>query len=545
MNIIQKQKHVLRTLSLIAIAILALTSAAAQYTLGEHDGATYRVDGVDYNVEVFVIGEEQGQLVAKLRVNGEITQPLRLGDTAQIASGEIISISAIDSQQVSIDFAGQHITTTRDLTALCRDVPEHRALACQDDYNTIRLRIGNPPEAGSEGIAVASLRTFEHKNTAYEVQVKDITYTHTELWVNGELFAIKPYEMRQLTDGSRIQLLGQDRHKKIAYIQLFTAPSAQRSASQDGFPYSMMQNNQFIASVVVGDRAPSTDVIAATDIMSSVQKKIPNTRTGLSKLASEITRLGNLLSIGTPCDNPITAKITGVNDCHFGLLPGQGYIGFYTHNNAQQVVVSGYSPKEVRIAARALAHWKHQPGQAFIIEGTLDQPSVRPVDLKRSDNTRSPTQPPGEGEQLTPPSLPDDSYHLRLQTGWNLVSLPGKLVKFKQSTCSKKPVAFVYLKDGRSVGLKEAEEILGNNLRTYLAEHAFWIYSFTECEQPVLLEEYTPTLSLELSWNMIPNKDTPCTDKEYWWDTHKQQWTMQKIEDATARVVKVFEGCTI
>lgn len=533
----------MKKLVIVAIACMLMISAFASDTLSEGHTQTYRIGGEDYEVTVIAISDSAQ---ATIRVNGETLSGLRAGDTFTLSTGEGLTLSAVNAASAQASFGFSNAVThisERDMTPVCRDVPEQRKQRCQDDYKTLRMNNGYPPDPSSEGIATTTPRIFT-TNKEYEVQVKDTTYTHTELWVNGEVFAIAPYEIRQLADGARIQLLAQDFEKKYAYIQIFRAP-LQVTSHDRGFPYSMMQNNKFIASVIVGDNAPSTDVIAATDIMSSVQKKIPNTRTGLSKLASEVTFIGNMLSIGTPCDNPITEEVTGISDCTFGLLPGQGYIGFYNHNNAQQVIVSGYSPEEVRIAARALTNWKHQPGNAFIVEGTLGHPSVRPISLKQA-RAQSPTQPPlEEGTGLTPPSFPGDEHHIALYKGWNLVSLPGRLVEFRPNTCEKKPVAFTYLPDEqRSVSLKDAQNILGENLRSHLAEHAFWIYSFTECEQPVVLEEYAPTIQLTKTWNMIPNIDTPCSEEDYWWNVHDQEWTQQEPDHALARVVKIQEGCT-
>ncbi len=76
---------------------LNLMSGVAAGILGENDEETYIVDGKEYNVELLVISETTagGAGSVKFRINGEITDELRDGETDVLADGTQIGIRDI------------------------------------------------------------------------------------------------------------------------------------------------------------------------------------------------------------------------------------------------------------------------------------------------------------------------------------------------------------------------------------------------------------------------------------------------------------------
>lgn len=142
--------------------------------------------------------------------------------------------------------------------------------------------------------------------------------------------------------------------------------------------------------------------------------------------------------------------------------------------------------------------------------------------------------------QPTPPEFPSEETVIELNRGWNLVSLPGKLVKFSAITKpERKLLSFVYLKDQkRYVTLQQAQKILGNNFREYLAKNAFWIYSYTDFNLKVQIDKQLSYEGLDLrkGWNLVPItedmiggylsdiKGSCFFEKLYLWDAIKQQW---------------------
>jgi hypothetical protein len=64
----------------------------------------------------------------------------------------------------------------------------------------------------------------------------------------------------------------------------------------------------------------------------------------------------------------------------------------------------------------------------------------------------------------SPPFPQQEKFNIDLVKGWNLISLPGRGIGFIQGTCSKKPLAFVYLKNlEKYLSIDDALKLLGND----------------------------------------------------------------------------------
>lgn len=115
----------------------------------------------------------------------------------------------------------------------------------------------------------------------------------------------------------------------------------------------------------------------------------------------------------------------------------------------------------------------------------------------------------GEKPPITPPPFPmEDEVTVKLVPGWNLVSLPGKLVSFSViEKPRKKLLGYIYLKDeGRYATLRQAKEILGEGFNKYLAKNAFWVYSYEDFELNVSVDREVSYYGLTLNrgWNLLP-----------------------------------------
>jgi len=164
----------------------------------------------------------------------------------------------------------------------------------------------------------------------------------------------------------------------------------------------------------------------------------------------------------------------------------------------------------------------------------------------------------------------DDEIKLQLYPGWNLVSLSGnKLTRFIDTTCSErnKLVSFIYIKEqGRYYTLSDAKELLDNDFEEYLSRHAFWVYSYSECELIVGVEKYIGynELSLSEGWNMIPVTEdmvgkqlsevvSNCDfSRVYSWDSQNNEWVKIDLNDVITHkmmykglVVKVNNFCQL
>ena len=162
---------------------------------------------------------------------------------------------------------------------------------------------------------------------------------------------------------------------------------------------------------------------------------------------------------------------------------------------------------------------------------------------------------------IFPPMPSGEETTIKLYNGWNLISLPGKLIEFVELTGAgnKKLLGFVYLpKEKKYVTIKEAQKILGSEFYEHLAKHAFWIYSYDDSELRVKINRNVSYSELELysGWNLLPVtedmvggylEDIKCTcefEKLYRWIAVDQEW--EKItEEYTFRQSELNYGIAI
>ncbi len=131
-------------------------------------------------------------------------------------------------------------------------------------------------------------------------------------------------------------------------------------------------------SLVIGNQGKSTDVLAAMNIMTKLQEQFPQTPP-VTKLFTEYTG-GNVIAIGSPCDNPLVAQITGITACDFNLQEGQGYIGFYRQGGQINAVITGATEQDIVLASAGLSKLTKlniNSRPALIVEGTIQQPQYR------------------------------------------------------------------------------------------------------------------------------------------------------------------------
>ncbi|NQV08683.1 hypothetical protein HQ529_02395 [Candidatus Woesearchaeota archaeon] len=147
-------------------------------------------------------------------------------------------------------------------------------------------------------------------------------------------------------------------------------------------------------------------------------------------------------------------------------------------------------------------------------------------------------------DPLTPPDFPtEEETTISLHRGWNLVSLPGKLVKFLSGSDTKF-LGFVYLKDEKKyVSIQEAHKILGSKFNEYLAKNAFWIYSYKDTKMKLKIDMKISYSGTELGqgWNLVSITEdmlggylsdvsgTCNFEKLYLWNADNQKW--EKINE--------------
>lgn len=130
------------------------------------------------------------------------------------------------------------------------------------------------------------------------------------------------------------------------------------------YPAPFVRDNRFNGIIVVGSSAPAEDIVAAQNIIESLtfvsdDSVIRKIEIGVVKLDTEITNINqNIISIGNPCVNSITGKITQSRDCSYGLKPGEAVLKLFRNNGYTHLVVIGYSGQETKAIVKILTNYR-------------------------------------------------------------------------------------------------------------------------------------------------------------------------------------------
>ena len=149
--------------------------------------------------------------------------------------------------------------------------------------------------------------------------------------------------------------------KLLILMALLTLPMAV-AFDLSFFPSPFIENENFNAKIVIGDKADASDIIGASDIIAGLQFELKDSKINNGVvLSSEIEddfENHNLILIGGPCANPLSMHFMNYPDnCVQGFDPGIAYIKMYKNGDNLAIVVAGLNPIETRVAAQFLANY--------------------------------------------------------------------------------------------------------------------------------------------------------------------------------------------
>lgn len=103
-----------------------------------------------------------------------------------------------------------------------------------------------------------------------------------------------------------------------------------------------------------------------------------------AKLPEQVTNLSqNIISIGGPCANNVTARIMNVSstwpECANGFINGSGRVKIYNKWNGTQLVIAGYSAEDTKMAAAVMRDYVKLDirGYELKITGDVKNPNVK------------------------------------------------------------------------------------------------------------------------------------------------------------------------
>ncbi len=131
------------------------------------------------------------------------------------------------------------------------------------------------------------------------------------------------------------------------------------AATISDWPYFFVHSGKFSAKYVVGEEAPSLDVVSATIISTSLARfENVTTEVGTSVLDTEIGNITffNAVVVGSPCENRAAAQLMGNPEpCYKDLAGSVGYIKLFESNGRVQVLITGLDERDRNAAAKFLA----------------------------------------------------------------------------------------------------------------------------------------------------------------------------------------------
>ncbi|HII17483.1 TPA: hypothetical protein HA361_06225 [Candidatus Woesearchaeota archaeon] len=143
------------------------------------------------------------------------------------------------------------------------------------------------------------------------------------------------------------------------------------AADLSSFPDSFIANDKFDAYIVVGDHASATDVIAQTSLALILGSYIGAPQSGITKLASEGSVSDDMVLIGNPCVNGLTAEVLGnPNPCHEGFEDGKAVIRMVEADGKNYIIAAGYDAPGNKIAVDYLAGFEEHglSGSEIVID---------------------------------------------------------------------------------------------------------------------------------------------------------------------------------
>ena len=163
------------------------------------------------------------------------------------------------------------------------------------------------------------------------------------------------------------------------------------------FPDMFIKNGVFDGVIVVGDKAPASDVIAQSNLVQFFVSYTGKSLVGSTKLASEIKSLNqNIISIGSACHNNASWEImVQPKQCDRWLEPGKAMILSYGYKDYVYIVIAGYSNKGTRDAVDFLINYdkNNLKGSSMLIDVDEPKPEIKEpaieenVEEKKEDET--------------------------------------------------------------------------------------------------------------------------------------------------------------
>ena len=195
----------------------------------------------------------------------------------------------------------------------------------------------------------------------------------------------------------------------IIILSILITPSYAFAHFFSEYPDFFIKDGKLDVVIVVGEKAPSSHVLAQTQVALSLSSNVAEKPVGLTKLDNEVGEINetNLISIGSACVNRVTKEI--LNDpepCDKDLVPGKATIQIFETEDRVHIVLNAYSEEGIRRAARVLADNKRYNLDGNLVTLDVDEKEAIESTEEKAEPEEIPMDEPKEtirkNEELAP-----------------------------------------------------------------------------------------------------------------------------------------------
>lgn len=170
--------------------------------------------------------------------------------------------------------------------------------------------------------------------------------------------------------------------KLLTLVLFILAATSVAAYDLADYPEPFVQDGKYNAQLIVGDAAPSGDVLAALEIASNLKLFAPDDRI-IAVLASEADISGNLILIGNGCNNELVMDYLDEEDCNLGLSEGLSFIKGVDVGDSVVLIIAGRTTTDTRKAAVALVQNQDDlENDEVEVIGDLENPEITEPGLR-------------------------------------------------------------------------------------------------------------------------------------------------------------------
>ena len=149
------------------------------------------------------------------------------------------------------------------------------------------------------------------------------------------------------------------------------------------FLEEVVENGNYI--LILGDKAPSSDSLAATDIASGIQRYSSGETILEAKLASEVTDKNKMILLGHPCDNPLI----NLSCKNWPYKQGETLIKV----DGDNLIIAGTTAEDTRSTAKIVANYKDYPffkesNIVLVTSSGLKTPEIIPGSREKTEEVK-------------------------------------------------------------------------------------------------------------------------------------------------------------